>query len=37
MRMAYQKGVHGEAREVYGPTVGIEWKSGIEKDVGFFG
>ena len=32
VRMADQKGVHGKARKVYGPTVGAEGKSGIEKN-----
>jgi hypothetical protein len=35
--MADQKGVHGEVREVYGPTVGAEGKSGIKKEGGFSG
>jgi hypothetical protein len=37
VRMADQKGVYDKAREVYGLTVGVEGKSGIEKDVGFSG
>jgi hypothetical protein len=37
VRMADQKGVHGKAREVYGPTVSAEGKSGIEKEAGFSG
>jgi hypothetical protein len=35
--MAYQKGINGKAREVYGLTVGAEGKSGIEKEAGLSG
>jgi hypothetical protein len=35
--MADKKGVHGEAREIYGLAVRAEGKSGIEKDTGFSG
>jgi len=37
VRMADQKGIDDKTREVYGPTVGVKGKSGIEKDVGFSG
>ena len=37
VRMANQKRVHDKTREVYGPTVGAEGKSGIEKNRCFSG
>jgi hypothetical protein len=37
VRVTNQNCIHGKVREIYACAIGIEGKSGVEKDAGFSG